>query len=503
MINSVKVTALVLFYHVLFANPLKANTCIQKFSDRPPNKFNLSIHFIDTKEIDSVRMIVWEQYFTGRPIAIFPRKEYTVVGKKGSFNFVISNVPKTFYFTLVDVKGNSIFPIELASGPLLGTTGDIVNCRVSNEKVNFSGANEKLYNFQLLSRKVERELTNAYMGSFSLSVKDVASFARIYEKSSMFQHAIMNAQLAVLSGFEKGFYEDLNLLLKADIIGARLDLISENYRNNVRLYINKQFTEEKDREEARNRLKKLYVQYTVNKLGIEFPDSIMEYSKAYIPYLITKAKIEQLTEVQPDVMTSIKNNYQGSIKDKLIAYYLATNYEQLDNLSSTLDREIEGLTTPRYKSILKKLKTNFSFGSSVYQFTLPNAGGEMVRLSDLKGKIVLIDFWFTGCTACSILYKDILKDIKQLVDTSKVAFVSISTDKQKDQWLRSVESGKYTSPTAINLYTEGKGSDHEVIRQFDVNAFPKLVLIDKNGKLLSNNKQLLNRDFLLKFLRAD
>jgi hypothetical protein len=111
----------------------------------------------------------------------------------------------------------------------------------------------------------------------------------------------------------------------------------------------------------------------------------------------------------------------------------------------------------------------------------------MVNLSDFKGKVVVMDFWFTGCINCMNFYRTSLSGAEQqFAHRPDVVFISICIDKEKSTWLRSLEKGRYASKKSVNLYTEGLGDQHPVIKRYKVIAYPQPVVINKQGKIVSN-----------------
>jgi thiol-disulfide isomerase/thioredoxin len=155
-------------------------------------------------------------------------------------------------------------------------------------------------------------------------------------------------------------------------------------------------------------------------------------------------------------------------------------------------------------------------GGLAYNFSLPDPNGKMIHLSDFKGKVVLVDFWFTGCGGCARIYHDVLSKVEEeFRNDQKVVFVSVSVDKSKENWISGIrqtgfydenaqyiasQQGKYTSDKAVNLYTNGLGIDHTIIKQYKVTTYPSLVLIDSHGYIISCNMKVLrlkgNNQFL-------
>jgi cytochrome oxidase Cu insertion factor (SCO1/SenC/PrrC family) len=134
-----------------------------------------------------------------------------------------------------------------------------------------------------------------------------------------------------------------------------------------------------------------------------------------------------------------------------------------------------------FKDYLEKL-LSIKEGTNSYNFNLPDAEGKIIKMTNLKGKVLLLDFWFTGCANC-ILIQPWLKKIEERFKNDSICFVSISTDKDKNRWLKSTKEGKYTTPGSINLFTEGKGENHPIIKHYCIMGYPTLILINKDGKL--------------------
>ena len=132
--------------------------------------------------------------------------------------------------------------------------------------------------------------------------------------------------------------------------------------------------------------------------------------------------------------------------------------------------------------ILQKIASSNIIGVPAYDFSLTGLNGETIRLNSFKGKVVVLDFWFTGCGACRELAPELFI-LEKKYEGKDIAFLSICTDKNRDQWHSSVNSQVYSSPLSVNLFTEGKGDAHPVVNNYGVRGFPTLIVIDKEGKI--------------------
>lgn len=141
--------------------------------------------------------------------------------------------------------------------------------------------------------------------------------------------------------------------------------------------------------------------------------------------------------------------------------------------------------------------------------------GRKVRLSDFRGKYVLVDLWYSGCGGC-ITVNEGLAAAHGLLGDSRVVFVSISVDRKREVWMASITAG--ARPSALNpwagkyvprvgtvvLYTSGSGYDNPFVRQMvPGNIYPRLLLITPDGRVLGDRPPRPDNDpqALATFLR--
>jgi thiol-disulfide isomerase/thioredoxin len=109
------------------------------------------------------------------------------------------------------------------------------------------------------------------------------------------------------------------------------------------------------------------------------------------------------------------------------------------------------------------------------------------------GRLVLIDFWRSGCGPCLMAMKHVAELDQQYrpygLDVVSIGYVSGTAEQQAAQ-IVSVR-GRYVlrCPTLI-----GAGSSCPVKTQFDVQAYPTIVLLDENGDIILRKEGLTDRD---------
>ncbi len=194
------------------------------------------------------------------------------------------------------------------------------------------------------------------------------------------------------------------------------------------------------------------------------------------------------TEINTDVLLdSIKLKYVGGLKEKmLLLYYIEFCSSENINLSKSLERM---LTLPMYREMFSLISQSRGKHMPAYNFSLPDSTGKVHNLKDFEGKVLVLDFWFTGCMACEVLavrMKDIIHNLKD----EKVVFVTISVDAKREIWIKSLKKGKYTHPEGVNLYTDGKGYFHPILKHYNIWGYPHLIIIDKQGKVIDTNVEI-------------
>lgn len=231
---------------------------------------------------------------------------------------------------------------------------------------------------------------------------------------------------------------------------------------------------------------------------IEIPDSVAAMSRFYLEFLWNLARIKyRLKPTREYYLTKISKEYKGKLRDKLLTLILVSGYAGLQNSDSCFTASIGLIESERLKTNI----TNFYFrqqkGRTAFNFSLTDLNGKEIKLSDFKGKVVFMDFWYIGCTPCVSYYKDfVLKAEQHFKDNVNMKFISVNIGGKKEAWKKAVELGLYTSTEIINVYTGLLGYDHPVIKYYFISGAPKPMLIDKSGKIFTTDSAELGSDLV-------
>ena len=218
-------------------------------------------------------------------------------------------------------------------------------------------------------------------------------------------------------------------------------------------------------------------------------NSLSAHCNDYIQYLFHKYEVDScLMLSRPfDIVNCLSYFYShdsGQLREQLIGYIISENYQYPAALKSSINQILPVIRNPDYREIMKQIEAKRIDGDQAYKFSLMNANGEAVGLGDFAGQVVVLDFWFTGCENCQELAPH-MKKLEQDFKGLPVKFITVSTDKDKRQWLKSVDGGTYTSGMSVNLYTSGEGVRHPVIKNYHILDYPTLVLINQKGEVFN------------------
>ncbi len=122
-------------------------------------------------------------------------------------------------------------------------------------------------------------------------------------------------------------------------------------------------------------------------------------------------------------------------------------------------------------------------GKEAPDFSQPKSDGTKLKLSDLKGKVVLLDFWASWCGPCRKENPNVVRLYQKYADKG-FTVMSVSLDKEKAPWIEAI---KRDNLTWTNHVSDLKGWSNEAAQQYKVSGIPFTVLIDKEGKIIQKN----------------
>lgn len=185
----------------------------------------------------------------------------------------------------------------------------------------------------------------------------------------------------------------------------------------------------------------------------------------------------------------VKTYLENLLKEKNISDSLFTTLTEIYKSQNLPVTEIQKLREENKKIATKKSREDllkyYSGDLKAKDFELITLKGDKVKLSDLKGRIVVLDFWATWCGPC----REALPHMQELVkkyDESEVIFLFVNTMETKKPEQTKKNVAKFMADNKYNLNVLFDYDD-EVSKKYLVNGIPTEIIIDKEGNLLSRS----------------
>lgn len=112
-------------------------------------------------------------------------------------------------------------------------------------------------------------------------------------------------------------------------------------------------------------------------------------------------------------------------------------------------------------------------GTEAQDFETTDMAGKPIRLSELRGSVVAINFWFIGCKPC-IMEMPELNEIVHKYEGQDVKFIAIATDRKV-----SLEKFAQRKQFDYNIVPDGKS----LTKLYEISGYPTHCIIDQEGKI--------------------
>lgn len=245
------------------------------------------------------------------------------------------------------------------------------------------------------------------------------------------------------------------------------------------------------------------VEITIDENGFYQPKIIGSPNSALIYEITNKlnsyeVKLRELqAQIEKEKQEYLKKTIQENLKSLSCMIFLENldvenNYDLLKKLDESLYK------THSDNFLVSELHQNLSNieilkeGQLAPDINLSNTDGKKIKLSSLRGKVVLIDFWASWCGPCLREVPNLRKAYEKY-KTKGFDIYSVSLDIQKDKWEKAIEKHRMN----WNHVSDLKGWESPLVHTYGIKGIPFTVLIDKDGKIIA---KMLRGEEIIKIL---
>jgi cytochrome oxidase Cu insertion factor (SCO1/SenC/PrrC family) len=480
----------------IFINPIKGYAdAIKPVKSR---KIEIEVHFSQVEKGDILTIFLLDKFYRGESNAI---EVSASVDKDSTFYFHIPVKRLCGYFKIErrlrpgeQMKSETGSDFILLSPRFFWMAGDKVRINIIKkkkqvnwyvnppERFNFYFTGPNAFKYQV-GYAIDSALTHTQNKNPGVFHGKDFSYSNPYKESILTANKILNKDSSLLPQF---FIQ----VKKADIISHGFTATAARVR-----VIYKSLLKDDDSSKLKDFKESFWKSPIAKPFHPDIPVGALANSPQYCVFQLLQQQLIYFMkhgEDNPDSLYyQIKKRFTGELRDVFLTdFFNRMHPNQLNKLYRDALKTIKTSSCLHTLDMLKRRNSGFD----AYDFSLPDISGKIIHLHDLYGKVVLIDFWFTGCDGCEWYYKTVLSKVEpHFGNNPKVAFVTVSIDSRRDLWLHGLKSGDYTSPQAINLFTEGLCNKDPMFQYYRVQATPTVVLIDSKGKIrLFNGSELYN-----------
>ena len=213
-------------------------------------------------------------------------------------------------------------------------------------------------------------------------------------------------------------------------------------------------------------------------------DAFKMYSNALVNFGFQDAEVRNALETElarfPQGSKAYKYALAGTVMGLSSSPKLALCETYLNDYSNKFNIR-NSASVNRIRYTINQARTSL-IGAEAPDFTMNGVDDKPLSLKQMRGKVLLVDFWASWCGPCRKENPNVVAAYQKFKDKG-FDVLGVSLDSNKDRWLDAIKADNLVWTHVCDM----KGWQNDAAKLYSVTSIPQNVLLDKEGKILARN----------------